>query len=65
MIKRNKYLIKFEDNLSKNNNFTLNQKYKILDCMYFLALELGRFKKKYKIKDLKIDIKIAKVINSV
>ena len=62
----NKNLIeKFEKELLKKEKMDLKKKFLLLNAMYKEALFLGVFPLKNPLEGLEVDIKIAKVINSV
>ena len=65
MIKNSKQLRDFEREYEKKQNRDLDEKYKILDAMYREAKYLGVFPLKNPLEGIEVDIKIAKVINSV
>ncbi|MCK4420231.1 hypothetical protein KAW18_00795 [candidate division WOR-3 bacterium] len=65
MIKNSKQLRDFEREYEKKQNRDLDEKYKILDAMYREAKYLGVFPLKNPLEGIEVDIKIAKVVNSV
>ena len=65
MIKNSKRLIDFEREFKKRQDRDIDRKYKILDAMYREAKYLGVFPLKNPLEGIEVDIKIAKVVNSV
>lgn len=65
MIKNRKELQKFEDELVQAEKVDIFKNFRILDAMYNEAASLGAFPLKDALSGIEIDIKIAKVINSV
>jgi hypothetical protein len=65
MIKNRKELRKFEDELVQTEKVNITKNFHIVDAMYKEAVSLGVFPLKDTLSGIEIDIKIAKVINSV
>ena len=55
----------FEIELLRNEKLDLKSKFKILEALYKEAVALGVFPLKDSLEGLEVDIRIAKVINSV
>ena len=56
---------KFEIELLRNGKLDLKKKFKILEALYKEAVALGVFPLKDSLEGLDVDIRIAKVVNSV
>ena len=56
---------RFEIELLRNENLGLAKKFKIVEALYEEAVALGVFPLKDSLEGLEVDIRIAKVINSV
>jgi len=65
MIKNHKRLQEFERKLLKKEKVDIMQNFKIVEALYKEAVALGIFPLKNPLEGLEIDIKIAKVVNSV
>jgi len=65
MIKDCKELRDFENNFIKNEKVDIMKNFKIADALYKEAVALGVFPPKDPLDDIEIDIKVAKVVNSV
>lgn len=65
MIKNYKKYIKFEDSLIANEKADFKKNQKIFEWMYNEAVELKIIPLKDPLEGIDVDIKIAKVINSV
>lgn len=65
MIKNRKKLQKFEDELVRTEKANISKNFHIVDAMHKEAVSLGVFPLKDALSGIEIDIKIAKVINSV
>ena len=65
MIKNDKRLQEFERKLLKKEKVDIMQNFKIVEALYKEAVALGIFPLKNPLEGLEIDIKIAKVVNSV
>ena len=65
MIKNYKKLQEFERKLLKKEKVDIMQNFKIVEALYKEAVALGIFPLKNPLEGLEIDIKIAKVVNSV
>ena len=65
MIKNHKRLQEFERKLLKKEKVDIIQNFKIVEALYKEAVALGIFPLKNPLEGLEIDIKIAKVVNSV
>ncbi len=65
MIKNYKKLQQFERKLLKKEKVDIMQNFKIVEALYKEAVALGIFPLKNPLEGLEIDIKIAKVVNSV
>ena len=55
----------FEIELLRNGNLDLKKKFKILEALYKEAVALGVFPLRDSLEGLDVDIRIAKVVNSV
>jgi hypothetical protein len=55
----------FEIELLRNGNLDLKKKFKILEALYKEAVTLGVFPLRDSLEGLDVDIRIAKVVNSV
>ena len=56
---------KFEIEFLRNGKFDLKNKFKILEALYKEAVALGVFPLRDSLEGLDVDIRIAKVVNSV
>ena len=56
---------KFEIELLRNRKLDLKKKFKILEALYKEAVALGVFPLRDSLEGLDVDIRIAKVVNSV
>ena len=65
MIKNHKRLQEFERKLLKKEKVDIMQNFRIVEALYKEAVALGIFPLKNPLEGLEIDIKIAKVVNSV
>lgn len=65
MIKDTELFRKFEKELIKKEKLDLKKKFAIISALYKEAVYLGSFPLKNPLEGLEIDIKIAKVVNSV
>ncbi len=65
MIKNRKELEKFENEILRKEKLSIKKKFLLLDAMYEEAVALGSFPLKDALSELDVDIRIAKVINSV
>jgi hypothetical protein len=65
MVKNYRELQTFERNLIASEKPDYRKNFRILEEMYQEALELGIFPLKNPLEGIEVDIKIAKVINSV
>jgi hypothetical protein len=65
VIKNSKQLRDLEKALKKQQNRDIDKKYKILDALYREAKYLGIFPLKNPLEGIEVDIRIAKVVNSV
>lgn len=65
MIKNRKILQKFEDEAAKREKVDVLKNMRIVEAMYKEAVLLGAFPLKDPLSGIEIDIKIAKVLNSV
>jgi hypothetical protein len=64
MIMNNEFR-KFEIEILRNEKLDTRKKFKIVDALYKEAVALGVFPLKDSLEGLEVDIRIAKVINSV
>ena len=65
MIKNREKLQKFENEIIRNEKVNVLKNFRLVDAMYKEAVSLGIFPVKDALAGLEVDIKIAKVINSV
>ncbi len=65
MIKNIKEFKKFEDEYIKNEELTLDEKFKIYDEMWLWAKELGIFPLKDSLNGIEKDIKLAKLFKKL
>lgn len=65
MIKNREEIEKFENELVRKEKVNILKNFRLVDAMYEEAVSLGIFPMKDVLSGLEIDIKIAKVINSV
>jgi hypothetical protein len=56
---------KFEIEILRNEKLDIKKKFKIVEALYKEAVALGVFPLKDSLEGLEVDIRIAKVINSV
>jgi len=64
MIMNNEFR-RFEIEILRNEKLDVKKKFKILEALYKEAVALGVFPLKDSLEGLEVDIRIAKVINSV
>jgi hypothetical protein len=64
MIMNNEFR-KFEIEILRNEKLDVKKKFKIVEALYKEAVALGVFPLKDSLEGLEVDIRIAKVINSV
>lgn len=65
MIKNSEKLQKFEDELTRKEKVNIRQNFRLVEAMYEEAVSLGVFPLKDPLDGIEVDIKVAKVINSV
>jgi len=65
MIKNRDELQKFENELARKENVDVLRNFRFIDAMYKEAVILNAFPMRDALSGIEIDIKIAKVINSV
>jgi hypothetical protein len=65
VIKKSEELLKFEDELKRKTKVNVKKNFQIVEAMYDEAVALGVMPPKSKLDGVEIDIKIAKVVNSV
>lgn len=65
MVKNHRELQKFERNLIASEKPDYRRNFRIVEEMYQEALELGIFPLKNPLDGIEVDIKIARVVNSV
>jgi hypothetical protein len=65
MIKNYDQVRALERDLMKNEKTNLKRNFKLVDAVYYEAVELGIFPMKNPLDGLEIDIKIAKVVNHI
>lgn len=65
MIRRNYELQKFENEFIRKEKIDVMKNFQIVEDMYNEAVSLGVIPTKDKLEGLEIDIKIARVVNSV
>lgn len=65
MIKNRDELQKFENELARKENVDVLRNFRLIDAMYKEAVILNVFPMRDALSGIEIDIKIAKVINSV
>jgi len=65
MVKNDRELQKFERNLIASEKPNYRRNFRIVEEMYQEALELGIFPLKNPLDGIEVDIKIARVVNSV
>jgi len=65
MVKNDRELQKFERNLIASEKPDYRRNFRIVEEMYQEALELGIFPLKNPLDGIEVDIKIARVVNSV
>lgn len=65
MIKNREIIQKFENELTQNGKVNILKNFRLVDAMYKEAVTLGVFPLKDALEWLEVDIKIARVINSV
>jgi len=56
---------RFEKEILRSEKLDIKKKFKIVEALYKEALDLGIFPLKDSLEGLEVDIRIAKVINSV
>ena len=65
MIKNRDELQKFENELARKENVDVLRNFRLIDAMYKEAVVLNAFPMRDALSGIEIDIKIAKVINSL
>jgi hypothetical protein len=65
MIKDKKYLLEFEKEIIRSKKADIANNLRIVEALYKEAVSLGVFPLKDPLEGIEVDIKIAKVINSV
>lgn len=65
MIKDKDKILEFEKEFLKNEKLDIDKSFEIYENMYKYSVELGIFPLKNKLEGIEIDIKIARVLNSV
>jgi len=65
MIKNREELQKFENEIIRKDKVNVLKNFRLVDAMYKEAVFLGVFPMKDALAGLEVDLKIAKVINSV
>lgn len=65
MIKNREELQKFENEIIRKENLDFLKNFHLVDAMYEEAVFLGVFPLKNALEGLEVDLKIAKVVNSV
>lgn len=65
MVKNNKILKQFEDELSRNSKAGYIYNVKIANSLLRYAKKLGKFPPKNLLEGIEVDIRFAKAINSV
>ena len=65
MIKNPEIIRKFENDLIRNEKVDIQKNFQIYEAMYKEAVALGVFPLEDPLEGIEIDIKIAKVVNSV
>ncbi len=65
MIKSREELQKFENEIIRKEKVNILKNFRLVDAMYKEAVSLGVFPMKDALAGLEVDLKIAKVINSV
>jgi hypothetical protein len=65
MIKDKKYLLEFEKEIIRSKKADIANNIRIVEALYKEAVSLGVFPLKNPLEGIEVDIKIAKVINSV
>lgn len=65
MIKDKDKLFEFEKEFLKNEKLDINKSFEIYENMYRYSVEMGILPLKNKLEGIEVDIKIAKVLNSV
>ena len=65
MIKDKKYLQEFEKEIIRSKKADIANNLRIVEALYKEAVSLGVFPLKNPLEGIEVDIKIAKVINSV
>ena len=65
MVKNREKLQKFENELIRRKKADVLKNFRLVDAMYKEAVSLGIFPMKDALEGLEVDMKIAKVINSV
>lgn len=65
MIRDKDKLLEFEKEYLKNEKLDINKSFEIYENMYKYSVEIGIFPLKNKLEGIEIDIKIARVLNSV
>ncbi|MFH1941880.1 MAG: hypothetical protein ABIL68_07220 [bacterium] len=65
MIRNPEKVRRFENELIKNQKADVEKNFKLAEAMYEEAVELGIFPLKDPLEGIEVDIRIAKVVNSV
>ena len=65
MIKDKKLWEKFEVEFTRNENLTIEQKFKILEAMLEEAKSLGVWPPQDPLEGIEVDIKLARAINAI
>ena len=65
MIRDKKLWEKFEIEFTRNENLTIEQKFKILEAMLEEAKSLGVWPPKDPLEGIEVDIKLARAINAI
>lgn len=65
MVKNQEKLQKFENELIRREKANVLKNFRLVDAMYKEAISLGIFPMKDALEGLEVDLRIAKVINSV
>ncbi len=65
MIKDKKLWEKFEVEFTRNENLTIEQKFKILEAMLEEAKSFGVWPPKDPLEGIEVDIKLARAINAI
>lgn len=65
MVKNRRVLEKFENQIKRQEKLTLRGKFLLLEAMYKEAIAIGSFSSKNSLLDLDVDLRVARIINSV